>query len=137
MRSSSAAPQSVHGSSSLKMHEQLHRLSPGGGTRPELSLLLRLASNLSILHVNGRARGGAADEEDAESFSYTRTTNALLCLTRCSYFPSFALCGAHDSQPDILHRPRSVLSRPDSPAALFDLCYLLFNGRGEDTRKCS
>lgn len=42
---------------------------------------LSLASNLSILHVNRRARGRAADEADAESFSYTGTTNALLCLT--------------------------------------------------------
>lgn len=72
--------------------------------------------NPSILHVNRHAKGRAADAADTQSFSYTRTTKALLCLTaclsltRCSYFPLPRPSPARDLQADILHQQLSVLS---------------------------
>lgn len=60
-------------------------------------------SNLSILHVNWHAKGRPADAADTESFSYTRTTKALLCLTVCL---SLTRC----SQPPLPPFPRP--SRP-------------------------
>lgn len=96
-------------------------------TKPSCHLLLHLllpfrcrrryTSNLSVLHVNRRAKGRAADAADTESFSYTRTTKALLCLTaclsltRCSYFPLPRPSRARDLQPDILHHRLSVLTQ--------------------------
>lgn len=105
------------------MQKQLPRLS--------CHLLLPVhcfhTSNLSILHVNRHAKGRAIDTADTESFSYTRTTTALLAwlsLTRCSYSPFPHPSLARDLQPDILHQQRSVLSWPKPILAFFNLCYL-------------
>lgn len=94
------APQSVRSSHSLKMQEQLPWLSlsqwmlpPRRAPTSSLPSQCRCASNLSNLHVKRRAKGRAADAADTESFSYTRATKALLCLTaclsltRCIYLP--------------------------------------------------
>lgn len=56
-------------------------------TKPSCRLLLPFhcchSSNLSVLRVNRHAKGRAADTSGTESFSYTRTTKALLYLTVC------------------------------------------------------
>lgn len=93
-------------------------------TKPSCHILLpfqsRYTGNLSIFHVNRHAKGRAADAADTRSFSYTRTTKALLCLTaclsltRCSYFALPHPSLARDLQPDIFHHQLSVLTQPIS-----------------------
>ncbi len=85
-----AAPQSVRSSHSLKMQEQLLRLSLSQWapqSRAAVSSYLSTAanaSNLSILHDNWHAKGRAADAAGTKRFSYSRATEALLCLSLTS-----------------------------------------------------
>lgn len=114
-------------------------------TEPSCHLLLpfhrrcRYSSNLSIPHVNRHAKGRAADTASPESFSYTRTTKALLCptvclsLPRCSYLPLPRSSLARNSQPDILHHQLSVLSWPNSSSTLNALHCRSSNGAKWDT----
>lgn len=123
-----AAPQSVRSSHSLKMQEQLPRLSLSQWTPPSRAAtsshpsaaVVATPATWAFFMWTGMPKGRAADAADTESFSYTGTTKALLCLTaclsltRCSYFPLPHPSLARDLQPDILHHQLSVLSWPNS-----------------------
>lgn len=96
------APQTLHSSHSLKMHEQLYQWgleSSQGYTRVScLSFACWHTSNLSIFHVNRHAG-------DTKSYSYTSTTKDLLCLTishevQLLYFPLPTLSAARDLLPE-------------------------------------
>lgn len=128
-----AAPQSVCSNHSLKMQEQLHRLSLSRWTLPSRAATSSYPSTAAtpatwaffmwtdmpkVGQQTRRTLKASVTQEQQMPFS------AWLSLTRCSYFPLPHPSRARDLQPDILHHPRSVLSWPDSSSALFALCYL-------------
>lgn len=118
-----AASQSVRSSHSLKMQEQLPRLSLSQWTPPSRAATSSSASslpflfpchcsstsNLSILFTKRHAKGRAADAADAKSFCYTRTTKPFtswlpVCLSWGVVTPALNSSSACDLRPNILHQ---------------------------------